>query len=220
MLMKHIFICAILRFYQFIKNSYYIITYIIFKQFEKSKSPKNKTQYGFNRLMELHNFCSTILVKDLASMKPKFIPEIKRSLSAYFSKFTKIILGNMLLAILVILIWTIPQPNAETDILITTFTGIDKTIQLSKLTVLSTISDYYKAKAYMNTIAVAISSFIWPLSMVLILMFIWAKSLYPSTRTKLLLFVVLTSKISLLTCFTEAILTYSTFLDVKHENII
>eukprot|EP01083_Nonionella_stella_P266654 901761_1 len=166
------------------------------------------------------NFCSTILVKDLASMKPKFIPEIKRSLSAYFSKFTKIILGNMLLAILVILIWTIPQPNAETDILITTFTGIDKTIQLSKLTVLSTISDYYKAKAYMNTIAVAISSFIWPLSMVLILMFIWAKSLYPSTRTKLLLFVVLTSKISLLTCFTEAILTYSTFLDVKHENII
>eukprot|EP01084_Bolivina_argentea_P130686 230704_1 len=55
MLMKHIFICAILRFYQFIKNSYYIITYIIFKQFEKSKSPKNKTQYGFNRLMELHN---------------------------------------------------------------------------------------------------------------------------------------------------------------------
>eukprot|EP01084_Bolivina_argentea_P201099 343800_1 len=119
-------------------------------------------------------------------MKSGCVTEINRSLSSYFSKCTKIILGNILIALLIIFVWTIPQDNGTTYLTITTYTSIDELdqqIYLTTMTSLTVISYYWQAQAYMNAVAIAVSSLIWPFMILLALFFIWVKSLYPHTRT-------------------------------------
>ncbi len=141
-----------------------------------------------------------------------------KSLSDHFSRCTKIVISNILLALLIVLIIAFFPSNAETDVVITT-PNMDETTPKLKLTVSSTISSYWRSESYLTAVAVCVASAIWPFVMVLSLMLIWVKPLCPSTRTRAILFFMMTAKLSLLSAFTQAILTYGTYMDIEYEDL-